>query len=176
LQSADDIADGVDGLQFTHVANYHAGLVIRNALFRMPVSVDNSIIPWVTYTDPELAHVGLTEEQAAAKYGTVKVLRWPLHENDRAIAERTTTGHVKVVTSKRGRILGATIVGTQAGEIISMWALAVSQKMNIKAMTAWVSPYPTLSEINKRAAYKFFATAPSSPMVRKIVGFLKSFG
>ncbi|MEO1206833.1 MAG: FAD-dependent oxidoreductase [Pseudomonadota bacterium] len=170
------IGDVTGGLQFTHVANYHAGLVIRKALFRVPVSVDNTIIPWVTFTDPELAHVGLTEDQAATKYGSVKVLRWPYQENDRAQAERTTTGHVKVVLTKRGRIIGATIVGPQAGEIISMWSLAVSQKMNIKAMTAWVSPYPTLSEINKRAAYKFYATFPSTPVVRKIIGWLEKLG
>ncbi|MEO1544551.1 MAG: FAD-dependent oxidoreductase [Pseudomonadota bacterium] len=170
------IGDVTGGLQFTHVANYHAGIVIRKALFRMPAKVDDTIIPWVTYTDPELAHVGQTEEQAVEKHGAVKVLRWPYHENDRAQAERSTSGHVKVVTTKRGRIVGATIVGPQAGELISMWALAVSQKMNIKAMTAWVSPYPTLSEINKRAAYKFFATAPSSPMLRKLIGWLAKLG
>lgn len=170
------IGDVTGGLQFTHVANYHAGIVIRKALFRLPVSADESTIPWVTFTDPELAHVGLSEEQAAKKHGTVNVLRWPYHENDRAQAEHTTIGHVKVVTSKRGRILGASIVGPQAGELIQMWSLAVSQKMNIKAMTSWVSPYPTLSEINKRAAYKFFSAAPSIPWVRKTIGWLSKLG
>ena len=169
------IGDCTGGLQFTHVANYHAGIVIRRALFRLPAKVDNDIVPWVTYTEPELAHVGLSEEQAA-KRGKVKVLRWPLHENDRAQAERATEGFVKVVTDGRGRILGASIVGTHAGELIQMWSLAVSQKLSIKAMTAWISPYPTLGEVNKRAAYRYYASAPSSPMVRKAIKLLAKLG
>jgi len=170
------IGDVTGGLQFTHVANYHAGIVIRKALFRLPVTVDETSMPWVTFTDPELAHVGLTEAQAAEKHGKVNVLRWPYHENDRAQAERATAGHVKVVTSTKGVILGATIVGEHAGEVIQMWSLAISQKLKIKAMTGWVSPYPTLTEINKRAAYKYYATAPSSPFIRKAIGLLAKLG
>ena len=170
------IGDVIGGLQFTHVANYHAGIIIRKALFRLPVKVDDSVIPWVTFTDPELAHVGMTEEQAAEKHGKVNVLRWPYHENDRAQAERVTAGHVKIVTSKNGAILGATIVGEHAGELIQMWSLAVSQKLKIKAMTGWVSPYPTLSEVNKRAAYKFYSSAPSNPLIRKVISLLAKLG
>ncbi len=171
------IGDVIGGLQFTHVANYHAGIVIRKALFRHPFAkVDESIIPWVTFTDPELAHVGLTEDQAVEKHGKVSVLRWPYHENDRAQTERTTSGHIKVVTDKKGRILGATIVGEHAGELIQMWSLAVSQKLKISAMTAWISPYPTLSEVNKRVAYKFYAGATSSPLIRKVIGLLAKLG
>lgn len=170
------IGDVIGGLQFTHVANYHAGLVIRQALFKMPVKINPGIIPWVTYTDPELAHVGLTFEQAKEKHGDVQVLRWPYHENDRAQAERHTHGMVKVVVDKKGRILGASIVGHNAGELIQMWSLAISQKLKIKAMTDWISPYPTMAEINKRAAYKFYANAASSPMVRRVVGFMRSLG
>ncbi|MFN3868227.1 MAG: dihydrolipoyl dehydrogenase family protein [Hyphomicrobiaceae bacterium] len=170
------IGDVTGGLQFTHVANYHAGIVIRRALFRLPAKVDTAVIPWVTYTDPELAHVGLTEEQAREKHGKIGVLRWPFHENDRAQAERVTHGHIKVVVSKRGRILGCSIVGEHAGEIIQMWALAISQGMNIKAMTGYVSPYPTLSEVSKRAAVRHYATAPAHPLVRKVIGFLAKFG
>lgn len=170
------IGDVTGGLQFTHVANYHAGIVIRRVLFRLPAKVDTSVVPWVTYTDPELAHVGLTEAQAREQKKDVSVLRWPYHENDRAQAERATTGHVKVVVAKNGTILGASIVGARAGELIQMWSLAISQKMKIKAMTGFISPYPTLSEVNKRAAYKFYASAPGKPLVRKIVGFLKKLG
>lgn len=170
------IGDCVGGLQFTHLANYHAGIVIRRALFQMPAKINPGIIPWVTFTDPELAHCGLTEEQAKAVHGKVKVLRWPYHENDRAQAERATEGLIKVVTDKRGRILGASIVGEHAGELIQMWSLAISQKMKIKAMTDWISPYPTFSEINKRAAYRYFSAAPSSAMVRSAVNLLTKFG
>lgn len=170
------IGDVTGGLQFTHVANYHAGLVIRRVLFRIPAKVNTGLVPWVTYTEPELANVGLTEQQAQAKHGKISVLRWPYHENDRAQAERATEGHVKVITDAKGRILGCSIVGHHAGELIQMWSLAISQKMKIKAMTEWISPYPTLSEVNKRAAYRFYATAASNPLVRKAIGFLKSFG
>jgi pyruvate/2-oxoglutarate dehydrogenase complex dihydrolipoamide dehydrogenase (E3) component len=163
--------------QFTHVANYHAGIVIRRALFRLPAKVNPDIIPWTTYTDPELANVGLSEVAARKATGDkINVLRWPYLENDRAQAERETVGQVKVVTDKSGRILGAAIVGAKAGELIQIWSLAVSQKMKIKAMTDWISPYPTLGEVNKRAAYRYYATAPSSPTLRKIIGFLAKFG
>ncbi|MFA5951266.1 MAG: FAD-dependent oxidoreductase [Hyphomicrobium sp.] len=170
------IGDVAGGLQFTHVANYHAGIVIRRALFWIPAKVNNDIVPWVTFTDPELAHVGLTEATAAERKIAVNVLRWPYHENDRAQAERETEGHIKVVTDKKGRILGATIVGAHAGELIQMWALALSQGMKIGAMTGWISPYPTLGEIGKRAAYRFYAIAPSKPIVRKVINFLAKLG
>jgi pyruvate/2-oxoglutarate dehydrogenase complex dihydrolipoamide dehydrogenase (E3) component len=170
------IGDCVGGLQFTHVANYHAGIVIRRALFQMPARIDKGNIPWVTYTEPELAHVGLTEDQAKAARHTVKVLRWPMHENDRAQAERATEGLVKVVVGRGGRILGASIVGEHAGELIQMWSLAVSQKLKIKAMTDWISPYPTLSEVNKRAAYRYYAAAAGSALVRAAVNWLTKLG
>lgn len=170
------IGDVAGGLQFTHVANYHAGLVIRNALFRMPVSAKTNLVPWCTYTAPELAHIGLTEEQARDAGHKINVLRWPYHENDRAQAERSTHGHIKVVTGKGGKILGVSIVGEQAGEIIQMWSLAMSQGLKIKAMMDWISPYPTRSEINKRVAIKQYATAPSNPVIRSIISFLAKFG
>jgi pyruvate/2-oxoglutarate dehydrogenase complex dihydrolipoamide dehydrogenase (E3) component len=171
------IGDAVlGGLQFTHVANYHAGLVIRNALFRLPVNAGSGTIPWVTYTDPELAHVGLTEEDARKAHGTVRVLRWPYHENDRAQAEGETEGHIKLVTSKRGRILGATIVGPHAGELITTWTLAVGQKMKVGAFLGTVIPYPTLAEIGKRAAVAYYTPSLTSPWARRIIGFLRHFG
>ncbi len=170
------IGDVTGGLQFTHVANDHAGIVIRRALFRLPAKATGRIVPWVTFTDPELAHAGLAEAEAREKYGKINVLRWPYHENDRAQAERETAGHVKVITSKKGLILGATIVGSHAGELIQMWSLALSQGLNIKAMTAWISPYPTLSEINKRAAFRYYATAASHPMVRFAIAQLAKLG
>jgi pyruvate/2-oxoglutarate dehydrogenase complex dihydrolipoamide dehydrogenase (E3) component len=169
------IGDCIGGVQFTHVAAYHAGLVIRRILFRQRARVDAGLLPRVTFTDPELAHVGLSEVEAA-KSGKINVLRWPYHENDRAQAEHRTAGHIKVVTAKGGRILGVTIVGAEAGELIQMWVLAISQKLNIKAMTEWISPFPTLSEINKSVAERYYTTAPSDPAVRKVIGFLARFG
>ena len=170
------IGDCAGGPQFTHVANYHAGIVIRRALFRLPAKVDVGSLPRVTFTEPELAHVGLSEEQARAAKGEIRVLRWPYHENDRAQTEHATRGFVKVVTDKRGRILGAGIVGDQAGELIQMWSLAISQKLKVKHMANLVSPYPTLSEVNKRAAIRYYATAASNPVVRKVVSLLARLG
>ena len=170
------IGDVAGGLQFTHVANDHAGIVIRRALFRLPAKTTGRPVPWVTFTDPELAHVGLTETEARTKHGKINVLRWPYHENDRAQAERETEGQIKVVTDKKGKILGATIVGAHAGEIIQMWSLALSQGLKIRAMTEWISPYPTLSEINKRASFRYYATAASNPFLRKAIALLAKLG
>ena len=150
--------------------------MIRNALFRLPARVNGDSVPWVTFTDPELAHVGLTEAQARERHKTIRVLRWPYHENDRAQAERESHGHIKVITKKNGLILGCTIVGAQAGELITTWTLALSQSLNIRAMTGFVVPYPTLSEIGKRAAITYFSPSLTSPRVRWLIGFLRRFG
>ncbi|MPZ59049.1 MAG: dihydrolipoamide dehydrogenase [Rhizobiales bacterium] len=170
------IGDVAGGLQFTHVANAHAGIVIRNALFRLPAKMRSDAIPWVTYTEPELAHVGLTEAEARQRHKQVRILRWPYHENDRAQAERETHGHIKVVATRRGRILGATIVGAGAGELISIWTLAIGQGLKIRAMTEFVMPYPTLAEIGKRAAISYYTPSLTSPFVRRIISFLRRFG
>jgi pyruvate/2-oxoglutarate dehydrogenase complex dihydrolipoamide dehydrogenase (E3) component len=162
--------------QFTHVANYHAGLVIRHALFRQPVKVALDSIPRVTFTDPELAHVGLTEAQARERYRAIRVLRWPYHENDRALAERETTGHIKVVTDKKGTILGATIVGAAAGELITAWTLAITQGLNIRVFAEIVVPYPTLAEIGKRAAISAFTARLTGSGVRRVLGWLRRLG
>ena len=170
------IGDVTGGLQFTHVANYHAGIVFRRALFRAPAKVDTSGIPWVTFTDPELAQVGLSEEAARAKHKKILVYRWPYHENDRAQAERATDGLVKVIMDASGRILGASIVGEHAGELIQMWSLAISQRLHIKAMSQWISPYPTLSEINKRVGLAWYADLAKKPFVRRLIGWVAKLG
>jgi pyruvate/2-oxoglutarate dehydrogenase complex dihydrolipoamide dehydrogenase (E3) component len=163
-------------LQFTHAANYHAGLVIRNALFRLPVKVNNDAVPWVTYTEPELAQTGISEAEARKRGLKIRILRWPYHDNDRAQTERMTHGHIKVITSSKGAILGATIVGAQAGELITTWTLAIAQNLNIRAMTGIVVPYPTLSEVGKRAAIDFFTPSLTRPLVRRIIAWLRLFG
>jgi pyruvate/2-oxoglutarate dehydrogenase complex dihydrolipoamide dehydrogenase (E3) component len=169
--------DAAGGLQFTHVAGYHAGLIIRNALFRLPVKNRTDIIPWVTYTDPELAHVGLTEKDAKQRHGDdIRVLRWQFKENDRALAEGKSKGLVKIITLKNGRIVGASIVGPNAGDLIAMWTLAVTQKLKISAIANVVLPYPTLGEAGKRAAVTYYAGLAQKTFTRKLIGFLKVFG
>ncbi len=171
------IGDVAGGLQFTHVAGYHAGIVIRNALFSLPAKADKAVVPWVTYTDPEIAHVGLTEAEARKSHGDgIKVLTWSFEENDRAQAERSTEGVIKVITSKRGRVLGATLVGPHAGELILPWVMAVRQKQKIGAMASLIAPYPTLSEVSKRAAGSYFTDALFGERTKRIVRFLAKFG
>ena len=157
-------------------AQYHAGLVIRHALFRQSVRADSDAVPSLIGTDPELAQAGLSEAEARKRGLKMRILRWPYHDNDRAQAERETHGHIKVITTTKGKIVGVTIVGAQAGELISMWTLAISQGLNIRAMADVPLPYPTLSEIGKRAAIEYFAPSLTSPGVRRIIALLRIFG
>jgi pyruvate/2-oxoglutarate dehydrogenase complex dihydrolipoamide dehydrogenase (E3) component len=165
------IGDVAGGLQFTHVAGYHAGLIIRRVLFKVPVKTDTSAIPWCTYTDPELAHVGVTEAQAKEKGIAHSVTRWPLHENDRAQAERELHGLAKIVVA-RGRPIGATIVAPHAGDLILPWVMAIGQKMKMSAVAGMVAAYPTLSEISKRAASAHFTPTLFSPRTKAVVKVL----
>jgi len=169
------IGDAAGGPQFTHVALYHAGIVIRNALFRLPARVDYRALPWVTYTDPELAQVGLGEA-AARDLGPVQVLRWSFADNDRAHTERDTSGEMKIITGRRGRILGATILGAAAGDLILPWALAIAQKLKIGAMANLIVPYPTRGEAGKRAAGSFYTPSLFAPRTRLLVRLLARFG
>lgn len=170
------VGDVAGGLQFTHVAGYHAGIVIKNALFRLPAKADHSAVPRVTYTAPELAQVGLNEEGAKQAGKEFRVLRWAFHENDRAQAEGATDGLVKAIVSPKGRILGCGIVGPHAGELIQPWVLAMSGRLNIGAMARMIAPYPTLGEVSKRAAGSFYTPSLFSDRTRKIVRFLSRFG
>jgi pyruvate/2-oxoglutarate dehydrogenase complex dihydrolipoamide dehydrogenase (E3) component len=167
------IGDVAGGPQFTHIALYHAGIVIRNALFRLPARVDYRALPWVTYTDPELAQVGVTQ---AAAGEDARVLRWPFSENDRAQTERDTEGLVKVVLGRNGRVIGASILGTGAGDLILPWALAISQKLKIGALANLIVPYPTRGEASKRAAGCYYTPTLFSPRTRRLVRFLARFG
>ena len=170
------VGDVAGGYQFTHVAGYHAGIVIRNALFRLPAKVDYRAVPWVTFTDPELAHVGMDEEAAREAGEAIRVLRWRFDENDRAQAEHATEGVIKVITSKRGRVLGASIAGSHAGELLLPWVMAVQQKQKIGAIANLIAPYPTLSEVSKRVAGSYYTDALFSERTKKIVRFLAKFG
>lgn len=169
------IGDVAGSLQFTHMANYHAGIVIRAILFRLPAKADTRYVPWVTYTDPELAHVGMGEV-AARQAGEVRILRWPFHENDRAQAEHETTGMVKLVTNTRGRLLGATVVGPRAGELIALFTLALQKGLGVKDLAGMVFAYPTLSEAARRAAITYYTPTLSKPLVRRAIAFLRRFG
>ncbi len=170
------VGDVAGSLQFTHMAGYHAGLVVRSILFRLPVKENRGIIPWSTFTEPELAQVGITEAEAKKSGKPFHVLRWPFAENDRAEAEHKTAGLIKIITNNKGRILGVSIGGHGAGEMINMWALALSKGMGVRDIAGYVAPYPTMSEAGKRAAITYFAPLARSPHLRKLIGFLRMFG
>lgn len=170
------IGDAAGGLHFTHVAGYHAGVIVRSMLFGLPAKARTDHIPWATYTDPELAQVGMTEAQAKKKHGKdVFIARFDYAGNDRAIAEGKTEGFIKVMVVK-GRPVGATIVGAQAGELIQTWALAIANKLKMSAVSGLVAPYPTLGEINKRAASAYFIPKLfNNPRVERFVQFVQRF-
>ncbi|MCU0839319.1 MAG: FAD-dependent oxidoreductase [Rhodospirillales bacterium] len=175
-----DVVGTVAGLgaspRFTHVAGYHAGIVVKNALFRWPAKVDHRAVPHVTYTDPELAQVGLTEAAAVAAGHTVRILQWPFVRNDRALAEGDTQGLAKIVTSRRGRVLGAGIVGRAAGELIQPWVLALHRGLPIRALATMIVPYPTRSEVTSRAAGSFYTESLFSARTRWLVRQLARLG
>jgi pyruvate/2-oxoglutarate dehydrogenase complex dihydrolipoamide dehydrogenase (E3) component len=168
------IGDVTGRAPFTHMAGYHAGIVIRNMLFRLPAKIDDRLTPWVTYTDPELAHVGMAEGAASAAYGAanIRVERVPLTGNDRARAEGRTEGMVKVITHRDGQILGAGIVAPAAGEMIMAWSLAIARRQKIAAMASTIAPYPTYGDASKRAAGQFFTQRLFSPRTRALVRLL----
>ncbi len=171
--AAGDIADpmGIGPRAFTHVAGYHAGIIIRRALFRLPARVDYTALPRVTYTSPELAQVGLTEAEAIAAGHAITVLRASMTENDRAVAEGDTTGMVKLIVAS-GRVIGAGIVSANAGEMIGQWTLVIASRTKLSRLAGLIAPYPTRSEAGKRAAGSAFTAALFSARTRALVRFL----
>ncbi|MFN0042674.1 MAG: dihydrolipoyl dehydrogenase family protein [Alphaproteobacteria bacterium] len=168
--------DAAGGLQFTHMAGHHAGIVLRNVLFRLGAKVETRAVPWVTFTDPELAQVGIGEAEARRRKLDFRLLRWPFHDNDRAQTERETEGFIKIVVSRSGRVLGAAMVGPRAGELSMPWVIAVQENLKIGVLAKAIAPYPTFSEAAKRAAGSFFAASLFSERTRRIVRLLQRLG
>jgi pyruvate/2-oxoglutarate dehydrogenase complex dihydrolipoamide dehydrogenase (E3) component len=168
------VGDAAGGLQFTHVAGWHAGIVIRQIVLGLPAKADLRAIPRATYTEPELAQVGLTEAEAQKAHGSaLTVLRAEFAHNDRALAEGKSKGLIKLMVVK-GRPVGASIVGPQAGELIGFWALALSARLKMSAIAGMVAPYPTLGEVSKRAAGAYFSPKLfDSPVLKRIVRFVQ---
>jgi pyruvate/2-oxoglutarate dehydrogenase complex dihydrolipoamide dehydrogenase (E3) component len=147
--------------------------VIKSAMFRLPARTRPSILPRVTFTEPELAQVGMTETQArAAGHARLIVRRWPFAENDRAETDRTTEGFVKLVATPRGKILGAGIAGAFAGELIQSWSLALATGLSLRAFTDMITAYPTLGDASKRVAASFYAERLLSERNRRWVRWM----
>lgn len=170
------VGDVTGGPQFTHVAGQHAGIVVRNVLFRLRARVGYAHVPRVTYTAPELAQVGMTEAEARRGHRRLRIMRWPFAENDRARTMRQTAGEIKLIATKKGRVLGVGIVGAQAGETIGLWGLAIRKGLKVADVADCVMPYPTLGEVSKRAAMEFYRPHLTSPWLRRIISFLRLFG
>ncbi|WP_186420283.1 NAD(P)/FAD-dependent oxidoreductase [Bosea sp. CS1GBMeth4] len=156
-------------------AQHQAGLVLRNALFRWPARFRPEQVPRTVHGWPELASVGLSEAQARAR-GEIRVLRWPYAESGRAQAEGDSEGLIKLVTDRRGGILGAVIAGVQAAELIAPWCLAVQKRINVKEMAGLAAPSRSLSELSQKAALSFQAPLAAKPGLRRLIGFLRHFG
>ncbi len=161
--------------QFTNVAAYQASVVVRNALFKrlawQKVSYQN--IAWATFTDPEIAHLGLTEDEARKKYKSIKVYTNDYASSDRAITDREKEGFVKVITDKKGFVLGAHISGTQASEIIQGLILAKSLKIPLAKLASVLYIYPTLSQIVKKTAAKNLVEAINNPIIKLVMNIMR---
>ena len=165
------IGDIIGKEKFTHIAAYHAGIVIKNILFHFPAKIKNKVAPRIAFTYPELAQVGLKEPLARKKFRRIRILRAPYFHNDRANIEGSTTGLIKIITNRRGVILGASILGESAGELIQIWTLAIHQRLKIGVIADMIFPYPVFGEISKRAGTDFFLPILFSERLKKIVRF-----
>ena len=146
-------------------------------MFRLKPDASAANIPRVVYTDPELAQIGMTEAEARKRYRRrIRIYRWPYADNDRAQCERETEGFIKVITRPDGTILGCTIVGAEAGELIQLWVVAMAKDIKLGDITSFVLPYPTLSELSKRVAYTYYLPTLTRGWLRSIIGLLRRFG
>jgi len=157
---------------FTHVAGYEAGVALSNAVLRLPRKADYAKVPWCTYTDPEIASVGLNEKRATAAGVEYRVLEAPFREVDRALAEGETEGKIKVLVAPSGNLLGCQIAGCHAGELIHEWVAAINGGVKLSTLAGSMHAYPTLAEISKKAAGSYYSKKLFSDRTRKILRFL----
>lgn len=169
------IGDVTGPYQFTHMASYQAGIALRNIAFKWPAKIDYKAVPWVTYTEPELAHVGLLASEAL-KDPNLKITEFAFAELDRAQAENKINGKIKIITGKKAKILGVSIVGAHAGELILPWVIAVKEGKSLRTFTDAIAAYPTFSEISKRVAGEYYKPFIFSSKIRTVVRWLNKLG
>ncbi len=162
--------------QFTHAASYQAGIILRNIVFHLPARVNYRSLPHVTYTDPELASIGLSEAEARKKYKNIKIITTPFAKNDRAICERKEEGFVKLILSKRGRVLGVGILAHHGGDLLVPWEILIRKKLKLSALAGAIMPYPSRSEASKAAASQYYAHFLFSKKVRLALKLLNLLG
>jgi len=166
------LGDVASPYQFTHVASYHAGIILRNIVFKLPAKVNYQAVPWVTYTSPEISHVGKTATDIEGD-SSLTVTEWSFDNNDRAHTEMDTIGKIKVITDKKAKIVGATIVHSHAGELILPWVIAIREGKTLRSFTDTICPYPTLSEASKQVAGAYYTPKLFSKNTRRLVSWLK---
>ncbi len=160
------VGDVCGPYQFTHMAEYQAGIALANIVFRIPRKTDYRVWPRVVFTDPEVAQVGLTEAAAQERNISYHVTQFPVAEVDRAITEGAQHGFAKILVGSRGRIIGASLIGPHAGELIHELALAMSVNARAKTIAGLVHAYPTHAQIHRRAVNKQYAHLLQSGKVR----------
>lgn len=169
------IGDVTGEYQFTHMSEHMAKIAATNALLKIPMKIDRKHVPWVTYTDPELGHVGATEKELREKGVKFEVYRFPFNKIDRAVTDGNTTGMIKIFAKKwNGKILGATVLGSHAGEIISQYALAMRNGISLRNFADTIHPYPTYGLGARRAADQWYIKNQSETLVkwiRRIFGY-----
>lgn len=161
--------------QFTHAAGYEGGIVVSNAIFHLPRKVNYTYFPWVTYTDPELANIGMNEKAAKAAGIHYTVWTEEFRNNDRSLAEGALTGKIKMLLDDREKPIGIQILGPHAGDLISEWVAILNGNTKLSKVASSIHPYPTLGEINKRVAGAYLAPKIFSEKVRKGLRFFFHF-
>lgn len=160
------------GFQFTHAAGYEGGIVVSNAIFHLPRKTDYTLLPWCTYTDPELASVGMNETRAKEAGLDYTVWTEAFKDNDRSLAEGERTGKIKMILDKKEKPLGVQILGPRAGDLIAEWVAALNGSVKLSTLAGAVHPYPTLGEINKRVVGSYFSPKIFSDKVQKGLKFI----
>ena len=153
--------------QFTHAAGYEGGIVITNAVFHLPRKTDYTLMPWCTFTDPELASIGMNEKRAEQEGVDYSVWTEEFNGNDRALAEGSSTGKIKMLLNEKEKVIGVQIVGPRAGDLLGEWVAILGGGVKLSTLAGTVHPYPTLAEINKRVAGTFISTKIFSDRIKK---------
>ena len=169
------LGDVVGSFPFTHIAAEHASIAIQKSIFKLPAKLNTRAVPWVIYTDPELAAVGLSEQQLQAMNKPYKVCHESFQKNDRAQTEKRTAGFIKALVSPAGEILGVTILGPHAGELLMPWVLAIENRIKLSKLARMVVPYPNYSELSKKVAAGFYKEKLLTKTNQKLVRFLLRF-
>jgi len=169
------VGDITGQYQFTHAAGYEGGIVIANAVFKMPRKANYTLLPWVTYCDPELASIGLNEKRAKAADIPYTVFTEEFKSNDRALAENQPEGKLKLLQDVKGRVIGVQIAGIHAGELINEWVAILGGRVKLSTLAGTVHPYPTVGEINKKVAGSILSEKVFSPLTRKILRMLFNY-